>query len=202
MSTLITLQAVYNSSTDLLKRFDLMPPTDVAWTKFLEEFTEATEALYDLQCRPRNEIFKSHAAMEICDCIVTLMNCLYVSQVNTEYINLDRELSALLDDVMTDVVDVRQCWILTHQQINSYFHRLQEFESQSLLVSRHAEQAGGVILIVKFLLRLGTLYKLTMDDFERSMESVIVKNGNKSHLTHEVRDGQIKKRTPVQETQS
>ncbi len=202
MSTPITLKEIYESATGLLKRFDLMPDIDTAWMKCLEEFTEMTEALYELQCRPRNEIFKSAAAMETCDLIVTLMNVMYSSEVKLEYLSLDRTFKELSDDGMIESMTLKDTWIFMHKCMNSYYSRLQSFNPLSDLMSRHAEQCGSAVLIIRCAMRLGDLYGLSIEDFERSMESVMFKNNQKTHETHEIVDGMIKKRKPQGESAS
>jgi hypothetical protein len=51
----VTLHDVYTSSTDLLKRFDLIPTFDAAWNKVNEESQERIDGLNAPIAAPRRE---------------------------------------------------------------------------------------------------------------------------------------------------
>ncbi len=199
MSTPITLKEIYESATGLLKRFDLMPSLDTAWLKFLEEFTEASEALYELQCRPRNDLLRSAAAMELCDCLVTMMNILYAAEI------LDDEIDILKFKLMTfwqeeTEVSRKDAWIKTHFHVNTWYVWLRAMRNNDGISWKLFKDHP--MYVIKSLLALARVYGLSFADVERSMESVMFKNNQKTHATHEIVDGMIKKRKPQGESAS
>ena len=81
---MLTLKDVWESSTGLLKRFDLIPSPKKAYLKFQEEIAELQEALFKLSGNKRNMPFKQDAAEELADCLVTLLNVGYAAGLSIE----------------------------------------------------------------------------------------------------------------------
>lgn len=75
----ITLKQIWESSTGLLQRFDLMPSFRKAYLKFQEEHFELVESLFKFISNKRNIPYRQDAAAELADCIVTLLNLGYAA---------------------------------------------------------------------------------------------------------------------------
>ena len=81
---MITLNAIWESSTGLLKRFDLLPSQKKAWGKFEEEQYELQEALFKLSGNRKNIPYKMDTAEELVDTVVTLLNVGYAAGLTIE----------------------------------------------------------------------------------------------------------------------
>lgn len=208
---MITLESIWNSSTGLLDRFGLKPTLEASWDKVIEETYEAVEALQELRSRPQNIIFKSDAMCEICDVIITLFNASYSSNVSFDCFPTNPTLGDLWGKAQAQTIgEVIDKTVLTPRKTMVAFQK-QLFVIHMTIIgiddSTHGRLgvypgAYGLLAIriehaIKCLLRVAAVHKLTIDDFERSMESTMHKNGAKSHETHEIRNGQIKRRQPA-----
>jgi NTP pyrophosphatase (non-canonical NTP hydrolase) len=90
----ITLKMIWDSSTGLLKRFDLMPSQKKAYLKMQEEIAEMQEALYKLSGNRKNIPYKQDAAEEVVDVLVTLLNVAYTAGLT------DDDIEAALKEVI------------------------------------------------------------------------------------------------------
>ncbi len=209
-----TLQMIWESSTGLLKRFDLFPTLDASFDKVIEESYEAVEALYNLK-RRKNDLTRSDAMCEICDTIITLLNAGYASNVTFDCFPEDYPLSVLWEKANTPTIgEVIDKTILTPRSTMIAFQK-QLFVVHQLIASIEDERSmsygiypGSYRLLatkiqhaIFLLLRVAHVHGLSAADFERSMESTLYKNDEKNSDTHEVRDGMIKRRI-VQESES
>ena len=77
----ITLKQIWDSSTGLLKRFDLKPSLWVAWQKVIEEHVEFIEAIQDLDKHSHLIHLKQNAAKELAFLPVVSCNRPSVSDV-------------------------------------------------------------------------------------------------------------------------
>ena len=75
----ITLKQIWESSTGLLQRFDLMPSPRKAWLKMNEELFEYAESLFKLSTNKRNIPYKEDTADELADVIITVLNVGYAN---------------------------------------------------------------------------------------------------------------------------
>lgn len=202
---MITFDQIWASSTDLLKRFDLFPDYWTSWAKVSEEVFECTEAFIDLKSHPRNALFKSAAASEVCDVIVTLMNLLYTLEADKGVFGLT-SFSTLWQRAEDSNVP------MTRRDHHVYFQdRLYSLHTDILVYEReplkmeypyHRGRIGRKVRdVLMALMKLCLSYRLTLDDIEGAMESVMHKNGLKSHETHEVVNGMICKRKPAPESE-
>lgn len=199
---MITLKMIWESSTGLLKRFDLMPPVWTAWHKVSEEYFEAIGALHDLKAKPRNEIFKMDAACEVADLVVTLLNLGYAC--GCEWHDFEgMDLKTLWPNAAASELKPRDRWIAlqdTLYRINQSLNTLDALEGGSPLLdidhhrARIARRIGDSICAV---FRVCCAQALTYDIFEAAMESTIYKNNKKTYQTHIVADGFIKRIQPV-----
>lgn len=97
-----TLRDIWNSSTGLLKRFDLMPSSKKAWLKMHEEIAELHEALFKLAGNRKNIPYKQDTAEELADVIVTALNVGYVAGLSIE--DIERAIAEVIrkNDAKTD----------------------------------------------------------------------------------------------------
>lgn len=83
---MITLQAIWASSTGLLERFNLMPTRKASFLKFQEEIFEMQEALDTLSGSRKTLPFRDDAADELADVLITLLNIGYTAGLTHEEI--------------------------------------------------------------------------------------------------------------------
>ncbi len=76
---MITLEQIWQSSTGLLARFDLMPSFRKAYLKFQEEHFEMVEAMFKFMSNKRNIPYRQDAAAELADVLVTVLNMGYAA---------------------------------------------------------------------------------------------------------------------------
>lgn len=105
---MVTLQDIWNSSTDLLKRFGLMPSPKKAWGKFAEEQYELQEALFKLSTNRKNIPFKQDAAEELADVLVTLLNVGYSAGLSIEDIESALQKTIVKNDSKNDKTHTAQ----------------------------------------------------------------------------------------------
>lgn len=199
---MITLSAIWESSTGLLKRFELTPPAWTAWHKVSEEYFEAIESLHDLKDKPRNEIFKMDTACEVADFVVTLVNLGYACGCQwRDFENID--IKKQWDAAVVSELKPRDRWIAlqdTLYLINQSLNALDALEGDSSLsdIEHHrARIARRIGDSIRAMFRVCCVQALTYDNFEAAMESTIYKNNNKTDKTHVVIDGFIKRIQPV-----
>ena len=92
---MLTLKDVWESSTGLLKRFDLIPSAKKSYLKFQEEISEMQEALYKLSGNRKNIPYKQDAAEEVADVIVTALNVAYTAGLSIE--DIEKALSKVIE---------------------------------------------------------------------------------------------------------
>jgi len=199
---MITLKDIWDSSTGLLKRFDLMPTVDTAWTKHIEEVGEMIEALYILNLKEHRKHFnfRKDVAQEACDVLVTLFNVLYAT-------GLTFDQSGLRTHQLRDV------WLTSDASHQAMRPAVFEFLSSGAIFHKHLietqclvgdslldaqfDLSKQTLVLVRALVNLTKQGGITLDEFEAAIECVVFKNGNKTPDNYEVRDGQIKKIQPV-----
>ena len=196
---MVTLQDIWSSSTGLLQKFGLMPTFEASWNKVIEEVYEYSEALNELSLRPKNDLYRSAAAQEMADAMVTLINALYASGILYEDIPTKTTQSLIkqwneLDDLVK--VTHRVAWIGLMRNLFALHTRLLQMASNrgtryTYDVTREFHNTLGSLIVVAQ--SAGLAYR----EFESAVEVVMLKNGEKSDKTHEVRNGQIKKIQPA-----
>lgn len=103
-----TVRTVWNSSTDLLKRFELTPTAKASWLKAQEELAELHEALFKLSRHRKCVPYQQDAAEELADCLVTLLNVGYTAGLTVEQIEAALETVCAKNDAKShDTHEVR-----------------------------------------------------------------------------------------------
>lgn len=105
---MLTLQDIWNSSTDLLKRFGLMPSQKKSYLKMQEEVAELQEALFKLSTNRKNIPFKQDAAEELADVLVTLLNVGYSAGLSIEDIECALQKTIVKNDSKSDKTHTAQ----------------------------------------------------------------------------------------------
>lgn len=82
----MNIRTIWDSSTGLLQRFDLIPAPKKAWLKLQEEIAEYHEALFKLSGNRKNIPYQQDCAEELADVIVTALNVAYVAGLPIETI--------------------------------------------------------------------------------------------------------------------
>lgn len=203
MSAPITLKGIWNSSTDLLKRFDLIPTFDAAWTKVVEEEHETVESLYKLTInkdRRQSFLFRSHLAKEAADCLVTLLNAAYTVGMTEADLRSVPSLNTLWSNIETDSTQRRRLMDLS-LSLYPFYSVLMDVRSGDNMATRD-DIALALARCIAALMGVVKGAGLSYDEFEAAIEAVMYKNGRKDKDSHEVIESMIVKRKPVIESEA
>ena len=199
---MITLNAIWESSTGLLKRFDLMPTPDIAWKKHVEETGELIEALYILNLKDHRSHFqfRKDVAMEACDCLVTLLNALYAVGFTFEQLGVRKHqihnFWVVADATYMEMRPAVFELLSSDAAFHKHFIEIQCLTGDEGLDARF-DLGKQLLIAVRALINLVKQGGISLDEFEGAIESVMFKNGKKTRETHIVIDGFIKKIQPA-----
>jgi len=192
----LTLEYIYDNATDLLRRFDLKPTFDASWSKVTEEIFEMQAEFFELYDLPNNIPAKEDAAKELSDVLITLFNMLYTLDINPFESNLLEPIESRWGMLTLEDTSPRQVAILfassTYDLHRVLFHRKH---------NPHYVEAGCLIALdrtLAFLLGMAKKSGITLKQLEDAMIVTVEKNAKKTHDTHEIRNGQICKRIPME----
>lgn len=196
MSTL-TLETIYNGAADLLIRFDLKPTFDASWGKFTEEQYEMAQELFELSEAPKNEPAKEDAAGEMADVLITLCNVLYTEGITGP------ECFAFV----SSFDEKYECYIAersAREYAIEFSHMSYKLYNALILtrfgLPRHKRISAVMVIfnqLITAFVRMAKKANISLEDLTIAINATIKKNADKTPITYEVRDGQIKKIKPA-----
>jgi hypothetical protein len=195
---MITLHDIWQSSTNLLKRFDLIPSLDASWQKVIEEHQEMLEALYEMAAKDhkRNFLFRGHLAKEAGDLLVTLLNAAYSAGMTEDLLYEYDNLDALWNSLDTSTGSQKSRLIALSMAMYPLYVQLLDVH-----VGETSATLYGVSVYLSHCLKtLVCVIKgagLSYEEFDAALDTVMFKNNNKTPENYEIVNGMITRRKPV-----